>query len=125
MKIIFYGSPVTKKNSMQMFRGKNGRVFPAPSKQYKEYEQSCLKQLMPKHIQRIDSRVNVCCVYYMPTRRRVDLVNLIEASCDILVKGGVLADDNCKIVAGHDGSKVRYDKDHPRAEIEILPIMEG
>jgi Holliday junction resolvase RusA-like endonuclease len=55
----------------------------------------------------------------MCTNRRVDLCNLLEASCDILVDAGILADDNSKIVVAHDGSRVRYDKQNPRVEIEI------
>ena len=47
------------------------------------------------------------------------LVNLLEATCDILVTAGVLADDNSKIVAAHDGSRVLYDKESPRVEITI------
>lgn len=62
------------------------------------------------------------CVYYMPTRRRVDLVNLQEATLDILVHYGILADDNCKVVASMDGSRVRYDKRAPRTEITITEL---
>lgn len=55
----------------------------------------------------------------MPTRHRVDLVNLLEATCDILVKANVIEDDNCKIIATHDGSFVTYDKNNPRVEITL------
>ena len=55
----------------------------------------------------------------MPTKRRVDLLNLLEATMDILVHAGILADDNSSIVVGHDGSRVLYDKGNPRAEIYI------
>lgn len=55
----------------------------------------------------------------MPTKRRVDLSNLIEAVDDILVKAGVLEDDNYKIVQSHDGSRVLHDKENPRTEITI------
>lgn len=63
--------------------------------------------------------MNVRCVYYMKTARRVDLANLIEATTDILVKARVLEDDNSKIVAAHDGSRVEIDRQNPRVEIEI------
>ena len=56
----------------------------------------------------VDPGDNVRCLYYMPTRRRVDLCNLLEATCDLLVHHGVLADDNSAIVAGHDGSRVLF-----------------
>ena len=65
------------------------------------------------------------CVYYMPTRRRVDLTNLLEATDDLLVRAGVLADDNSQIIAAHDGSRVRLDRENPRVEIEIVSMMEG
>ena len=79
---------------------------------------------MPKLKKPIDKPVNVKCVYYMPTRRAVDLVNLIEATNDVLVKYGVLADDNRNIVYAQDGSRVYWDKENPRTEITIEPINE-
>lgn len=78
-----------------------------------------MHQIPHRFRQRVDMPVNVQCVYYMPTKRAVDLVNLLEATCDILVRAEVLEDDNCRIVAAHDGSCVRYDKQNPRVEIAI------
>lgn len=43
---------------------------------------------------------------------------------DLLVRAGVLADDNSQIVAAHDGSRVRLDRENPRVEIEIVSIVE-
>ena len=91
-----------------------------PSAKYKKFEKDC-GEYMPQ-TDTIDYPVNVKCVYYMPTRRRVDLVNLQEATLDILVKYKVLADDNSTIVQAMDGSRVFYDKDNARTEIEITPI---
>ena len=119
--LTLYGDPRTKKNSAQILRTRSGAPFVAPSKAYGDYETDCLRQIK-KPRSPISARVNVRCVYYMPTRRRVDLVNLIEATCDILVKAGVLEDDHCRIVAGHDGSRVEYDKENPRAEITITAL---
>ena len=76
-------------------------------------------QIPPRTRQRIETAVNMQCIYYMPTRRKVDLCNLLEATCDILVAAGVLADDNCKIVASHDGCAVYHDKEYPRVEITL------
>ena len=92
-----------------------------PSAKYKKYEKDCSKYL-PSLAEPIDEPVNVCCVYYMPTRRRVDLVNLQEATLDVLVKYKVLADDNSNIVVSMNGSQVFWDKDDPRTEITITPI---
>ena len=92
-----------------------------PSAKYKKYEKACAEYL-PQLTEPIEEEVNVCCTYYMPTRRRVDLVNLEEATLDVLVKYGVLADDNSNIVVTMDGSRVYYDKENPRTEITIMPI---
>lgn len=121
VKLILRGAPVTKKNSQRILRTGSGRPFIQPSAQYKRYEADCLRQIPRQFCQQIDTPVNVQCVFYMPTRRRVDLVNLLESVCDILVRAGVLADDNCRVVAAHDGSCVRLDRDDPRVEIDIVP----
>lgn len=123
MKLTLYGDPRTKKNSARILRTRSGAPFVAPSKAYGDYETDCLRQIK-KPRSPISARVNVRCVYYMKTARRVDLANLIEATTDILVKAHVLEDDHCRIVAGHDGSRVEYDKENPRAEIWIEE-MEG
>ena len=117
--------PVTKKNSSQIIftgakcpvckRGRLARLL--PSKKYREYEEAALWCLQRK--EPIDTPVNVKCLFYMPTARKVDLVNLLEAVCDALVTAGVLADDNSKIVVSHDGSRVLPDRDRPRTEIYI------
>ena len=117
------GAPKTKKNHQRILNGRNGKPFVAPSKEFLVYQEQCLWQI--KTPQRaISEAVNVKAVYYMPNRRRVDLVNLLEATCDILVKAGVLDDDRATIVAAHDGSRVLLDRQNPRVEIEITR-MEG
>ena len=55
----------------------------------------------------------------MKTRHAVDLTNLLEAVDDVLVKYGVLEDDNSRIIVSHDGSRVLYDKQRPRTEVTI------
>ena len=110
--------PRTKKNSQQIFRGKNGRTFIAPSKAYKAYEKD-VRFFLPKLQEPISYPVNVKAVFYMPTRRRVDLVNLQEALCDVLVHHRIVEDDNCRIIVSMDGSRVAYDKNRPRTEVEI------
>lgn len=121
MKLTLYGEPRTKKNSARILRTRSGTPFVAPSKAYVDYETDCLQQIKRPRSP-ISARVNVRCVYYMKTARRVDLANLIEATTDILVKARVLEDDNSRVVAAHDGSRVDYDKNNPRAEIWIEEI---
>lgn len=118
IKITIPLPPITKKNSQRILSNKStGRMFISPSAQYKQYEKNAL-WFIPKG-QTIDKPVNVKCLFYMATRRKCDLTNLLEAIDDILVKAGVLADDNYTIIQSHDGSRVFYDKENPRTEIYI------
>lgn len=93
-----------------------------PSKLYKEYEKECLNQIEDKYKQKIDYPVNVKAIFYCENKRRKDLVNLLEALDDMLVKADVLADDNRDIIASQDGSRVYYDKEMPRIEVEITKV---
>lgn len=119
IRFTIYGNPKTKKNSSQIIMNqRTGRPMVIPSKAYKQYEKDCGMQLNGKGL-KINYPVNIKAVYYRKDRRKVDLSNLHEALQDILVKYGVLEDDNYTIVASHDGSCVRIDKENPRTEVEI------
>ena len=119
--------PVTKKNSPQIFyigakcpvchRGKIARVMPSAA--YLKYERSAMWYLTPKPPKPIDVCCRVVALFYMPTHRRCDLTNLLEAAHDTLVAAKILADDNNTIIASVDGSRVLYDKANPRTEIFI------
>lgn len=117
--------PITKKNHMQILvNSTTGRPFIAQSKQYKAYEDTAGIFLRPRPKEPISEPVNVLYFFYMPTRRKVDASNLISAADDILVRFGIIADDNRDIIAGHDGTRVFHSKEHPRTEILITPITE-
>lgn len=117
------GRPITKKNSQQIAINKRtGKPFIRQSDKYRAYEAAAGYFIPADKRKAIDYPVNVRCIYYMPDKRRVDLVNLLEATNDILVKYDVLKDDNCNIVVSHDGSRVRCDKENPRVEIEIREV---
>lgn len=125
LRIVIPLMPITKKNSQRiLINPGTKRPFIAPSEKYKQYEKACGWMLAKYGQPKIDYPVNVKALYYMPTRRRVDLVNLHEALHDILVKHGILEDDNSNIVATTDGSRVLYDKVNPRTEVIITKIDE-
>lgn len=126
INITIPGRPITKKNSMQIAYNKaTGRMFVRPSEAFQDYQETAGWYLRgPLVMAKLDARYNVKCVYYMPTRHKVDLGNLLAGTCDILVHYGVLSDDNCNIIAGHDGNRVRYDKESPRVEITITELEE-
>lgn len=116
MEIIIPIEPVTKKNHSQVVMIK-GRPIVLPSKPYQEYEKKC-KHYMP-NIETISYPINLECHFYKGTHRKCDITNLLQAVCDILVKYGVIVDDNYSIVASVDGTFVSYDKENPRTEIHI------
>jgi hypothetical protein len=130
IKYTIQGDPRTKKNSL-MIAGK-GRRCPAcgkletqwvrQSKAHDEFAEAAKWQLRPVPTEPIDSLVNVRCLFYMKTRRIVDGLNLLATIDDLLVSAGILADDNSRIVAGHDGSRVLYDPINPRVEITITKL---
>lgn len=117
--------PVTKKNSQKIIRV-NGRLMITPSPQYRRYEKAAGNWLIPSEPP-IASPVNVKCTYYFHPNKDgsipknlPDLVNLIEATCDVLVKHRIILDDNCGIIRSHDGSEVIYDPFHEECtEVEI------
>jgi len=122
--------PTSKKNHQQLVGigkqcpvcKKKERMLPIQSKQYLQYEKDCAWFLKPKPTKPIDFPVNICCTFYMKTKRRVDGLNLLAAIDDILVKHGILEDDNRDTVVSHDGSRVLYDKLNPRVEIIITTV---
>ena len=130
IKYTIQGDPRTKKNSL-MIAGK-GRRCPAcgklekqwvrQSKAHDEFAKAAKWQLRPVPTEPISSLVNVRCLFYMKTRRIVDGLNLLATIDDLLVSAGILADDNSRIVAGHDGSRVLYDPINPRGEITITKL---
>lgn len=122
MNLTLLGNPVTKKNSQRIFKTKSGRPFVKPSEAFERYQEAAGVFIPPAVRKGLRGPVNVKCVYFMQTRRKVDLVNLLEATLDVLVHYGVIADDNCSVVASVDGSLVKYDKERPRVEIEIEEI---
>lgn len=121
MKLTLYGDPRTKKNSQRIIKCGNYYKI-KPSKAFEQYEKDCLKQITGKRRKNLKGRYNLKCVYFMKTRRKVDLVNLLEGTCDILVVAKIIVDDNSSVVTSHDGSRVLYDKDNPRVEIELEEV---
>ncbi len=113
---------MTKKNHSRIITNpKTKRTMLIPSKAYTEY-----KKRAAWYVRRpekpITEPVNARYIFYMPTRRRVDIVNLQAAVDDLLTELGVFADDNRDIVAAHDGSRVCWDKAKPRTEVTITAL---
>ena len=127
-KLIIKGRPVTKKNHCQIIRNRNtGRPMLIQSPQYRQYEKEFIKQMDENLKGLFDAEVqlHMRALYYFPDRRgKADLVNLIQATQDILQKFGLYNNDSQ--IKSLDGSRiVGIDKDNPRVEIEIEAIMKA
>ena len=130
-------NPITKKNSKiiksvgkpLIFKNKQYWLFKQlrliNGKKYTNYEKVALQLI--KFLYKggpISEKVNVKAMYYRKTKHTVDLNNLHSALHDTLVKGGVLKDDDYKIIESTDGSRVRFDKENPRTEVTITRVEE-
>lgn len=120
MKFVIYGNPRTKKNAMQIVRHGNKPCL-VQNALYKQYERDFVRQALALgvHGKCLSMPLEIVCKYYRKERRRVDLTNLLACTDDCLVTAKIIEDDNYKIVKSHDGSRVYFDKENPRVEIEI------
>jgi len=119
VKLILKGRPATKKNSQRIAVTKNGKRFIIQSKRYLEYEKNALWQLKAQYRgETIQGKIELKVLYYLADKRLPDLINLLQATCDILEKVRVIEND--RNIISFDKSKIMgIDKDNPRCEIEI------
>ena len=115
-------NPVSKKNSPRVIPyGRYHKVL--PSEAYEKYERRA-GAYIPYQGLMIDRPCEVKYLFYTrinyaESKQRVDLVNLQEAIDDVLVAHHLLADDNCRVIVSHDGSRVLHDGTRPRTEVTI------
>lgn len=124
--------PRAKKNSHRIagcgprcpMCGKYAKQFIRNGNTTTEFAFRAAQYLQPKPSKPISGPVHLVYRLYTQTRHRKDDLNLYEALDDILVSGGILKDDDRKIIRSRDGSRVLYDHECPRAEIYIYPYCE-
>jgi Holliday junction resolvase RusA-like endonuclease len=108
-----------KKNSQQIMRNKKThKPFIKQSERYLKFERDCAI-FLKKYKSNISCPVNLKCTFYCGDKRKRDLVNLLNAIQDVLVKYEVLVDDNYNIVQSVDGSRIIYEKGREETIIEI------
>lgn len=132
LRLDIEGGVRVLKNSKRIVRfgkGPTARMAIVASPQSKRYQASASAQLREQWRQvfaapiPLNVPVNARIVAYLPTRRRVDLSNVYQGPEDALQHAGVLYDD--WQIAGHDGSRRRYDKAAPRVEITLTRAEDG
>lgn len=115
--IVLPGNPTIKKNSNTTARGMR-----LPNKNYAPYEEinvSYLKKYYKDLFFDKSNPVTLKCIFYKDTKRKTDISNLYEAPQDIMVKAGILEDDDSEIVISHhtDSRVIKGEKEFPRTEI--------
>lgn len=113
--ILLMGNPTVKKNSNTTAKGMRlpNKLY-AP---YEEYNVALLSGLKEQGLTMTTPTV-IKFLFYRQNHVRCDISNLYEAPQDVMVKAGILPDDNCTIVlAHHSHSRVLYDNLYPRTEI--------
>ena len=120
MKIIIPGRPITKKNSQRIaLNRRTGEHHIIQSEQYVIYEEASLWELRLYRGKKYDGPIQVTAHYWMPNKRSwPDLMGVLQATCDILQKAGIITND--RNVVSLDGSPiVGVDRGNPRTEIII------
>lgn len=126
IRIIIPTNPRSKKNSQEIvFNKKTGKRMVIQNKKYTDFERECKKYIPVLREPPIAYKVNLKCKFYVCDARRRDIANYLEAIQDILVKYGLLADDNYNIIASIDGCSMEIDRENPRVEIEIKKLDEN
>lgn len=88
-----------------------------PSAQYRRYRRLALPQLLGCQW-RLQGKISLCARYWLPDRRRPDLLNLLQATADILEEAGVIANDR-DIISLNGSCIAGIDKQNPRVEITL------
>lgn len=115
---LFFPNPVPpKKNSKQIFTNRStGKPFITASKRYKEWESTELQNL-EKHNLQIISPCRMTLTFFPPNRRAYDMGNKRESIQDLLVKAGILEEDNFKILQQSTDSVKPVNKDKPGVHV--------
>jgi len=119
--ITIRGSTPSQKNSKQIFINRaTGKPFITSSVKVKAWQQDALWQL--KGVKPIvDYPVCLTMTFYYDSKRRHDLDNSSSGVLDILVKAGILVDDDVAHVDQLELVFGGYDKTNARVEILISP----
>lgn len=108
----------SKKNSQRIIiNPKTRKPMIIQSELYKNFERECGYFLLKYQNSNISYPINFKCLFYVPDKRKRDIVNLLNAIQDILVKYRVIADDNYNIIKSLDGTCIIY---RPGVEPEII-----
>lgn len=93
VELILDGSVPSKKNNRRLWEV-NGRQMSAPSKKYKDWQDSAMRQVRIQTRERFYKPVSIEVIIYFATLGKADLDNRLTSILDMLVECLVLRDDN-------------------------------
>ena len=113
----------SKKNSKFVVTTKSGYSMPVSSGEFKKWERDAIRTIaLQRIIERINEPIVQCAVRIevtFPDMRQRDLSNVAEGIMDVLVKTGVLVDDNWRVVNRLELVAMGSDKDNAGAKISL------
>lgn len=116
LNLAITGRIPSKKNSKRWIQ-RGSKRFLAPSAEHEAWEQEQLLNL--RNVQPVQPPYSIQIIIYAPDRRTADLTNKAESLMDVLVKAGVLTDDNWFVLSNIHLKFGGVDRINPRAEICI------
>jgi Holliday junction resolvase RusA-like endonuclease len=119
--ITIFGQVIAKKNAKQLFM-RGGKPMMVSSKNFLEWERDALKQLL-QYRGTADGPVSLLIEIYNKDKRSRDLDNQAASILDVLVKSGLLEDDDCFHVRELHVLFGGVDKS-PRAVINVQELNE-
>lgn len=115
MKFVFYGETPSKKNSR--INTRSGRSF--PNKKFVEWQKNAINQIYKAGIFPCEGKgFTIRMTFIHGDKRRRDSDNAVSSILDMLVKSGILPDDNWEVVKRIEVDN-EYNKDHARCVVEI------
>lgn len=121
MNFTLTGHIVSKKNSKRAFM-RNGRQFVLPSLAYADWEKDALRQLTIQKVRPVQSPVSLKMNLWARDNRTSDLENKVSSIQDLLVKAGIIPDDDWKTLPEVSAIYMGLDKKNPRAEVELISL---
>lgn len=119
MIITLQGETPSKKNSR--INTRSGRSF--PNKKYMEWQKNAIEHIRALGIKGINSeaktRYEIKMTFYHGDKRRRDSDNAVSSIFDMLVKSGILPDDNWQVIPRYEVNN-EYTKGEPKCCIEII-----
>lgn len=123
MKLVIRGNTPSKKNNKRIVTNRQtGKPFIMSSKQHNDWESGAIKEIRNQASLAdgiIEYPASLRVTFFASTARKFDLDNRLSSVLDVLVKAGVIEDDNYSFV---DPIYIKFggvDRANPRAEIEI------